>query len=169
MLYLVRLLILYLIVARLRPVPARAFIRRERTRPGRGPPIIDGPEQRGAGRQNPDSHERPGVCSPSVGPFAVHGTRLRSMDQRMKDVLAVLLADALIGGVPVPKAVGVVILRDDGVGYVWRNEGAERIAAIIGKEIIAGVVLPTPEVHENVLRKGSATVDLTVPKGETRH
>lgn len=87
----------------------------------------------------------------------------------MKDVLAVLLADALIGGVPVPKAVGVVILRDDGVGYVWRNEGAERIAAIIGKEIIAGVVLPTPEVHENVLRKGSATVDLTVPKGETRH
>lgn len=87
----------------------------------------------------------------------------------MKDILSVLLADALIGGVPVPKTVGVVILRDDGVGYVWHGEGAERIAALIGREIIAGVVLPTPEVHENVLRKGSDTVGLTVPKGETRH
>lgn len=84
------------------------------------------------------------------------------MDERMKEVLAVLLAEAIIGG-NVPRAVGVIVLRDDGVGYVWRGDPAQTIAAVLGRAIASGTVLPTPETHH------LSELEMSAPKGETRH
>lgn len=85
------------------------------------------------------------------------------MDERMRAVLAVLLADSLIGGTPVPKATRVTIRRDDGVSYEWSGDDAQTIAAILGREIINGVRLPVP------LTTQDAPPGTERPVGETEH